>query len=102
MSHPQPRILLGPDSTDHPFPDAYPVTLQGEPPGHEQDAGQGGLHYDEESYLCHAGMVWAPEQRHGDAQHPPRGQLAVLALTPEIAGGSALPAPLSGNQLIFF
>lgn len=33
------------------------LALQGEPPRHEQDAGQGGLHYDEESYLCHTGMV---------------------------------------------
>lgn len=69
------------------------LTLQGEPPGHEQDAGQGGLHYDEESHLCHAGMVWTPEQRAGNAPQPHR-QPAMSALTPEIAGSSALRAAL--------
>lgn len=64
-------------------------TLQGEPPRHEQDAGQGGLHYDEESHLCHAGIVWIPEQRNGDSQQP-QGQLAVSALTPGITGSPTL------------
>lgn len=63
--------------------------LQGEPPGHEQDAGQGGLHYDEESHLCHAG-IRTPEQRNDSPQQPQR-QLAKLVLTPEIAGSSEIP-----------
>lgn len=76
------------------------VSLQGEPPGHEQDAGQGGLHYDEESHLCHAGMIWAPEQRQSDTRQP-QGQLAVLVLTPEIAGSSTLPAALIRESIYF-
>lgn len=75
------------------------LALQGEPPRHEQDAGQGGLHYDEESHLCHAGMVWTPESRDGDSQQQSLRQTAMLALTPEMAGSSALsPRPYSRNQ----
>lgn len=63
--------------------------LQGEPPGHEQDAGQGGLHYDEESHLCHAGIVWILKQKDSDSQQL-QGQLAMSALTPEITGSPTL------------
>lgn len=84
--------LVTPDSQLHTL-----LTLQGEPPGHEQDAGQGGLHHDEESHLCHAGMVGTPQSRAGNALQPQR-QLALLALTPEMAGRSLYWQPFPGNQ----
>ena len=38
-------------------------------------------------------MVWTPESKDGNSQQPWR-QLAVLALTPEMGGSSALLAAL--------
>ena len=64
---------------------------------------------DKEDFTMMKRAIFATQVRSGapnrDMAMPstrPGGQLAVLALTPEIAGGSASPAPLSGNQLIFF